>query len=542
MDSKRRDTDVYLEHAANAEGFSVYFSVTIIAMALDTYTGHFAGANLYMIILIITLLMVVSYFQAKNTFNINQHKSVVISSFHLVWLLAVVFVIPPGSLYLALGAQLAYQTYFSYGRQGSILSIEFQILSLALAYYFMHEVYTLQNFADLVRTAALIIMLTVGYVALLDVARKEIARVNSVSDKLFTTSHRMELMVNSMNEAMIATDVFGKIIEYNTSTLSLLDTTNDLHGKFLNEVLNIHNENDETVDLLAQARSDNKVLYRTDLYHRYGKGDSARLSITVNPIIMSVGDDQVNGFTFIIADITKKMSLEEQRDEFISVVSHELRTPVAVAEGNLDIAKSSYEENPNDISVAEKLKAAQDQIHYLSDLVNDLVVLSMSEGDKAQVKIEKFSPGKLGHELQEQFLERANAKSLQLSLNAQDEMKVVETSRVFVIEILKNFLTNAIKYTDEGEVSIKISQDELRTTFEVTDTGRGISKSDQKHIFEKFFRAEEFHTRETGGTGLGLHVVLQLASRIGGEVTFESELGKGSTFKLKISNKHPSIH
>jgi PAS domain S-box-containing protein len=526
-----------LEKAANTDGIFVFFAAMLVAFGVDIFAGVFDKSHIFPVLFILTVAFVISYIQAYDIFHVNKHRILLSISFHLLWLLAVATIFEIGSLYLALGVQIAYQSNFWFGKRGTILSIEFQILGIAVIYFLNAKTITIEGFADVIRSGGIIIMLTVSYVALLDVARKEISRVKDVSNKLFVTTQRIQLMVNNMSEAMLATDRNGRIIEYNAATLNLIDTNANLHGKYINEVFDLHNDSDETVDVVAQARQENRVLFRDDIFHRYARGDSARLSITANPLLVNYGDKQVNGFTFIISDITKRMSLEEQRDEFISVVSHELRTPVAVTEGNIEIAKMLYKKNRDDPTLTEVLNSAHSQIKYLSELVNDLVVLSMSEQDSSSVKIETFSPIKLGEELIEMFKESAQDKNLALTLEANEDMRTIESSRIFIGEILKHFLTNAIKYTGDGYVGLQIKQENFHTVFSVKDTGRGISKSDQKHIFEKFYRAEEFHTRETGGTGLGLHVSQQLAKKINADITFTSKLGDGSMFNLKVLNR-----
>ena len=101
-------------------------------------------------------------------------------------------------------------------------------------------------------------------------------------------------------------------------------------------------------------------------------------------------------------------------------------------------------------------------------------------------------------------------------------------------EILQNFITNAIKYTDTGSVTIAAEKAERGIKFTVHDTGIGISKSDQEKIFDKFFRSEDYRTRKTNGTGLGLYVTLKLARLLHAEIDVKSQLNKGSTFSIFI--------
>ena len=99
---------------------------------------------------------------------------------------------------------------------------------------------------------------------------------------------------------------------------------------------------------------------------------------------------------------------------------------------------------------------------------------------------------------------------------------------------MQNLVTNALKYTKEGSVTIKGQREATGVVLRVIDTGIGISKSDQKHIFQKFYRSEDYRTRESSGTGLGLYVCKKLAEKIGLSLVFESRLNHGTTFLLTI--------
>jgi signal transduction histidine kinase len=108
---------------------------------------------------------------------------------------------------------------------------------------------------------------------------------------------------------------------------------------------------------------------------------------------------------------------------------------------------------------------------------------------------------------------------------------------LYVREVLQNFITNAIKYTEKGSITLGAKPDHGRgAEFSVTDTGIGISRSDQERVYDKFFRSDDFRTRKTNGTGLGLYVTLKLARLLHAELNLESELNKGSTFSILVPN------
>jgi len=237
----------------------------------------------------------------------------------------------------------------------------------------------------------------------------------------------------------------------------------------------------------------------------------------------------------IIRDITKSKSLEEERDEFISVVSHELRTPITIAEGTVSNAQVML--GRSDIP-ADKVKSAidmaHDQIVFLARMVNDLSTLSRAERGVAD-ESEDIDVNELVKALHREYGSEAEAKNLKFDVHVPPKIGNVSVSRLYLKELLQNFVTNAIKYTAEGSITLNVTKDDNnQVTFSVSDTGIGISQADQKRIFEKFYRAEDYRTRENSGTGLGLYVSAKLARKLGTDIVMRSRLNHGSTFSITL--------
>jgi len=131
------------------------------------------------------------------------------------------------------------------------------------------------------------------------------------------------------------------------------------------------------------------------------------------------------------------------------------------------------------------------------------------------------------------YTPQAKAKGLAFKTDT-DGAKILQSSKLYVREILQNFITNALKYTEKGSIELSAKAMEHGVQFLVRDTGIGISKGDQEKLFDKFFRSEDFRTRKTNGTGLGLYVTLKLAGLLHADIDVRSELDKGSTFSIFI--------
>ncbi len=139
-------------------------------------------------------------------------------------------------------------------------------------------------------------------------------------------------------------------------------------------------------------------------------------------------------------------------------------------------------------------------------------------------------------ELVKNYTPDASSKGLKLHATLDPKLEALKSSKLYVREVLQNFITNAIKYTEKGSVTIAAKPKENGICFAITDTGIGISKGDQERVYDKFFRSEDFRTRKSNGTGLGLYVTMKLARLVHAELELESELNKGSTFSVYFPN------
>lgn len=367
--------------------------------------------------------------------------------------------------------------------------------------------------------------------------KERFALTKSRQDENFQRE-RLLALVNSMGDAVIATDEAGAIKIYNAAALSLLDTNANLTNKKLDRVLKLYDENDKRVHALDQVKTRKTVFSRTDLLHRFADGETINLYINFSPIQLSYHSTGERGYILTLRDITKEKSLEEERDEFISVVSHELRTPVAIVEGNISNARILQERGATRDVLNHALDDAHEQIMYLAKMINDLSTLSRAERGLDSA-VEEINPTDLLTDLFKNYTDAAQKKGLTLDLDLQPRLPTVQTSRLYLEEILQNLITNAIKYTKSGTVTILGHKTKDGVYFGVKDTGIGISKSDQRHIFEKFYRSEDYRTRETSGTGLGLYVTHKLANKMGVHIDFESRLNHGSTFSFILKATKP---
>lgn len=341
-------------------------------------------------------------------------------------------------------------------------------------------------------------------------------------------------ILNSMSVGIMSVRPDGSIRLYNAALLSLLDTNENLKSKKVSTIFKTFNSEDDTpLDLMSIAPK-TFMSRREDILLKYEDGESVRLGVTINPV--RTARNQLKGYIFIIEDITKQKSLEEERDEFISVISHELRTPITIVEGSVSNAQLLLDRGADTEMLKKTFSDAHDQVVFLANMVNDLGTLSRAErgvGDQ----LEQIDIDSLAANLLAKYEPRARERNLLFNLDVVGKVGSVNTSKLYLEEVLQNFITNSIKYTQKGSVTLHIRKTKEGVLFAVKDTGIGISKTDQKKIFDKFYRSEDYRTRETSGTGLGLYVVNKLARKLGVNIEITSRLNHGSTFSFTLPLK-----
>jgi PAS domain S-box-containing protein len=359
---------------------------------------------------------------------------------------------------------------------------------------------------------------------------------SAAAGKRRTTIEHEQLtsLINSMADGVIAVDQKMKIVTSNGAALNVLDVNDSLLGKSLHEVLVPIDKNNQPIDIERLVLGTNIPTTSRDLLLKYVDGSAINLYLSIAPVHLGYGKEGGHGYVLLMRDITHEKSLEEERDEFISVVSHELRTPIAITEGNISNAQFIASKTGDIEQIKTALKQAHDQVLFLADLINDLATLSRAERGKLVVEPAAINVAELIERLTNTYSDTAQSKGLELKKVIAPDLPPLQSSELYVREIIQNFVTNAIKYTETGSVTIGASAKAGGIVFMVTDTGIGISKSDQEKVFDKFFRSEDFRTRKTNGTGLGLYVTMKLARLIHAEIELQSELDKGSTFIIFV--------
>jgi two-component system phosphate regulon sensor histidine kinase PhoR len=239
----------------------------------------------------------------------------------------------------------------------------------------------------------------------------------------------------------------------------------------------------------------------------------------------------------VFFDITRTERLELVRQEFLSNVSHELRTPLTAILAFVETLESGAKEDPE--SCQRFLSIIRKNAARMHGLIDDILELTSIEGGNVQLRAAPVDLHELVNDVCASLTTQASARNIALHNNVAPGVSVYADARRLE-QMLTNLVDNGIKFSHEnGAVSIGYESG-ARDRILVSDNGDGIPAQHLERLFERFYRVDRARSRELGGTGLGLAIVKHLALLHGGEVTVESEVGKGSTFTLHLP-KNPAI-
>ncbi|WP_374300055.1 response regulator [Paracoccus sp. (in: a-proteobacteria)] len=221
------------------------------------------------------------------------------------------------------------------------------------------------------------------------------------------------------------------------------------------------------------------------------------------------------------------------KSEFVANMSHELRTPLNALLIMSRLLAENRGRNLSDEQIrwAETIESSGKD---LLALINDILDLSKIEAGKLDLARDTVDPQAVADKLVRNFREQARTKGLEISAEVAPGTPEFQTDPGRLEQVLRNFLSNALKFTERGRVTLRIAPSGRTIAFSVTDTGIGIDADQQQAVFEAFRQADGTISRRFGGTGLGLSISRQLADLLGGQITLESAKGRGSTFTLTL--------
>ncbi|HVX57646.1 MAG TPA: ATP-binding protein [Candidatus Saccharimonadales bacterium] len=381
----------------------------------------------------------------------------------------------------------------------------------------------------------MVLMASIGlYVAWLTGSeRSERSKLIALGTETEKERQQLLALINNMRDAVIVVDNDDKVVIHNQAAAALAGGGRNLQGKPISHSLHFVDASKRPLRLKIKPTDDESA--EQDVRVKAPDGSLISVALNIAPYIV---DRQNRGHVLILRDVSQDKTIDEEREEFIAVASHELRTPLTIAQNSISVLLSPPY-LPDDKDSVEMLNSALRSLQQLSHIISDLTNLSRVKHEQLDVQLEPLNPIVLLQDFHSDYSGQAKAKGLDLKVKIDPKLNsaTILTSRYVVGEILSIYVDNALKFTETGTVTLSVTNPKNESsgvTFSVSDTGIGISQSDQEKIFKKFFQSEEYATRLHGGTGLGLYIAQRLARRITAKLWFETKLGKGSTFYLWV--------
>jgi signal transduction histidine kinase len=222
---------------------------------------------------------------------------------------------------------------------------------------------------------------------------------------------------------------------------------------------------------------------------------------------------------------------DRAKNDFLAVMSHELRTPLNAIVGYAELLHDGVA-GPVNHEQREQLERVQLSARHLVELVDDILSFSRLESGQDNIRYAAVDLATITREAGALVEPVARSKGLTFTVVAPNDSVTFTSDPAKLRQILVNLLSNAIKFTDEGTIRLASSAEPACVVFDVEDTGIGIAREHQERVFETFWQVDQSATRKTGGAGLGLSVSRRLARALGGDLTVDSEIGKGSRFRF----------
>lgn len=221
----------------------------------------------------------------------------------------------------------------------------------------------------------------------------------------------------------------------------------------------------------------------------------------------------------------------KMKSEFVSIVSHQLRAPLSNLKWALEFIVSSSKTEKISEKRLEYINILKENTDRMSELVSDLLIVSRIEQGRLPTRTEKVSLKEVAQKIIKELEIFTKASNVTISLKADANLPKISLDVSQIKLAIENILDNAIRYSiKNGKINVKINKKDNYLYFEIKDGGVGIPLSDQKYIFQKFFRSGNALRHKTEGSGLGLYIAKSIIKKLGGKLKFKSEEGKGSTF------------
>ena len=332
---------------------------------------------------------------------------------------------------------------------------------------------------------------------------------------------KVETILESMTDGILAFNPDGELIHMNPEAERMLELAEGDRKQSFDELFE-HLGANISIGELLYIRETEPVERQLEIGTRF---------IRFNFLTFHT-EDRIGGILVVMHDITKQEKLEISRREFVANVSHELRTPLTTVKS---YAETLIDMSDQDIQI-KFLNTIVKETDRMTRIVKDLLTLSrLDEGQDTQKPYERVDLNLLVRDVVDRMRLTAEKKNQTMTYTALHKSLVLDTDKDKLEQVIVNIVSNAVKYTGtDGKIEVFTGRVYNELYIKVADNGIGIPKKNQSRIFERFYRVDKARSRDTGGTGLGLAIAKQIMDNLGGNITINSEYGKGTEVIITV--------
>jgi PAS domain S-box-containing protein len=350
-------------------------------------------------------------------------------------------------------------------------------------------------------------------------------RVEERTAELFDAKERVEAVLSSVADGVVVTALEGNILTVNQAFEEQSGyLADEAIGQSLYTLLNGHENQERSIEI--QESLENDFHWSGELNTTRKGGRHYDVLLTITPLRNQ--RSEIMGYVSSQRDITQYKELERLKDQFILEVSHELRTPVT----NMGLFAELLERGKPE-KKAEYMHVLKNEISQLMRMIEDILDLSRLEvGKFKRSTFNDLDLNLLTEQVVAAHCPLAEEGGLRLAFEPSDDLPLIYGEQNQIARVLTHLLTNAIRYTNEGNVEVRTYGEENGAWVEVKDTGIGIDEADFPHLFDRFYRGQKVSQSKIMGSGLGLAIVKEIVDLHEGKIDWVSVNGEGSTFRV----------
>ncbi len=370
----------------------------------------------------------------------------------------------------------------------------------------------------------------------------------TLEQKVEQRTSEIKAIIDNMVDGLLVVDGDNRITQFNPAIAGMFGVSRGAIAKaeIYSEIFNA----EEIASLVKSTRENPKQVFSDEFPlpdRRTGKAVATSIFKEVDILEESSLAENYLGTVIIIRDITAEKEVDRMKTDFISTVSHELRTPLTSVLGFAKLIQKKLDE-----SIFPLIQSDDKKVNRSIRQVSENIEIIVSEGTRLTklinevLDVAKIEAGKMNWNMQSlpitEIIDRAFAatsalfdqKGLVPIKEIGEDLPKIHGDKDRLIQVVINLISNAVKFTDEGNVICRVKQDKELIMVSIIDQGVGISESDQPKVFEKFKQVGDTLTDKPKGTGLGLPISKEIVAHHGGRIWVESEIGKGSIFSFTL--------